>query len=140
MYGTRALTIDAAMRLVGRKIQILLPGNADWQRAIISECKIEWVEGGLKAEPWHQITVVDESERRKKSAGAPTWQELTKRRWYERRAAPISEKDREAEARWQATKARRDADEVGGEVRGGLGVRRTAATASILFLFNTIFL
>lgn len=90
---------------MGRKIQILLDG-ADWQRAVIAECRIEWVESGLVAQPWHKVTPVTEAERKVKGS-ASVLVELSKKRWYERRAVAAKVKDAAAEARWKANEERR---------------------------------
>lgn len=63
------LQIDAANALVGKAIMVLL--GPVWGRAVIGECRVEWVEDGLVPRPLHKIIPVDETERKN---GPASWE------------------------------------------------------------------
>ena len=49
---------------------MLLVGAA-WQRSILVECRIEWIEDGLVPRPLHKVLPVDDNERK---SGPPSWE------------------------------------------------------------------
>jgi len=94
--------LDAANMLVGKKLEVLL--GTEWQRSTIAECRVDWVDGGTVPQPLHKVVPVDATERK---CGPASWEDLGKRRWYERKASVIAEGDEAAAARFQANEARR---------------------------------
>jgi hypothetical protein len=61
--------VDTANALVGKRIEMLV--GTKWQRSMISECRIDWINDGLVPRPVHKIVPVDDSERKN---GIPTWE------------------------------------------------------------------
>lgn len=94
--------VDAASSLVGKRIE-LLEGKA-WRRSVIAAVKIDWIQDGLVPKASHKIVPVDE---REKKNGPSSWEDLGRRRWYERQEVKVKEVDEEAAARWKANELRR---------------------------------
>jgi len=94
--------VDTAGALVGKRIEIL-EGRA-WQRSVVSAVKIDWVQDGLVPKATHKIVPVNEKE---KKNGPASWEDLSRRRWYERVEVKVKEVDEEAAARWKANEVRR---------------------------------